>query len=365
MEIPLGVSGNDYCSALGAGYLTQHLKERRLVHSIEESSVYGAALAIPQIARSSGWSSSMMILVFRVHLVLVLNFAVQFGLLHMVSKENEVWSRFSGKMNLCDFGGSTSAAHKMIGPGGTAYSESRIMTWTTWSNKMFLKDSLKAIFPDKAHIIEENVDPGEYGLENHSCRLLCCMIFTLTLTSDLWSALDVLYILFCVPNKAEPWLSYEVPSWGDKDDVKTIKQLSELDFIQIKIAGIPVVWKLMTVLFIIIPRLLLWRATAYAGISFIMETPDITSLIVNCTALSFILRIAEMLEEVFASEPVKWILNRVQPFETDEPEILDFNEIYKRQLDQEMNTGFFHRIDLNLLFPRRAFIVVLATAYYI
>eukprot|EP00439_Symbiodinium_sp_Y106_P074806 s169_g14.t1 len=81
---------------------------------------------------------------------------------------------FAGQMHLCDFGASVKAcpdASNCVGPSGTVYTPARLYSFPIWSTRVFVRDSMKAVFPEYAEKIDEQVDPGEYGLENYTCRL--------------------------------------------------------------------------------------------------------------------------------------------------------------------------------------------------
>merc|ERR1719375_2832835 len=101
----------------------------------------------------------------------------------MMFKEQNVMERFSGQMNLCDFGAHIEQCHEehaasgCIGPAGTRYTASRLYSWPQWSARKFVQESLKSLFPDKVHDIEEKVDIGEYGLEDYWCRTASVFVF--------------------------------------------------------------------------------------------------------------------------------------------------------------------------------------------
>lgn len=178
-----------------------------------------------------------------------------------------------------------------------------------------MRDSLKTLFPEKADDIDKNIDPGEYGLENKWCRLVCVFVFMMSVLSDLRSTLDMVYIIIWVPSEAEPWLEYRVPDWETKEHVKKVLDASELDFVRFKLAGMPMIWKIINTVLVIIPKLWLWRMTARGGVTFLMETAGIENVIVNVTALTFILNLDEMIFELFSHKVVHHILEKMEPFQ--------------------------------------------------
>merc|ERR1719231_1677099 len=60
---------------------------------------------------------------------------------------------------------------------------------------------------------------------------------------------------------------------------------------------------------------MLWKLTADSGILFLMETPAIQDLIVNSTALAFILNIDELLFATITTEKTRYMLSNLEGFE--------------------------------------------------
>merc|ERR1719420_2447826 len=54
---------------------------------MEQDSIYGAAMTIPQVARSCHWPISMIVLTLRTYLFLMLNYLVQFGAIYYLYDE--------------------------------------------------------------------------------------------------------------------------------------------------------------------------------------------------------------------------------------------------------------------------------------
>jgi hypothetical protein len=131
---------------------------------LETTSVYGAAVAMPQIARSSGWSGTLTAMAIRAYLFLFLNIALQAFLLSMIGMEQLVMYPFAGQMHLCNFGSDVPTCPAGVdcqGPGGTSFSYPRLYSFDIWSTRMFAKASLQALFPQRKSDIDALVDPGE------------------------------------------------------------------------------------------------------------------------------------------------------------------------------------------------------------
>lgn len=283
-----------------------------------DKGLYRAALLLPQLARSAGYPKNFVILALRSYIFLAVNYICQVLVLYMIAKEELIWDAFAGQMFLCDFGrnaGDCPNGSDCVGPGGTMYTPSRVYSWGVWSTRVFVRDALLAIFPQKSEEIHQFADPGEYGLESYWCRWLCCMLFTATLLGDLVGSINIIRMFWDSPNQAECWLDYEVPEWAEKEHAKAIHGWSEVDLCKLKIAGMPLHWKIINLFVIIIPKLLLWWLTAQSGTTFLMETSAIDNMVVNSVALAFILQIDELLCSELMSETTKTLLDMVQDYE--------------------------------------------------
>lgn len=283
--------------------------------SIEADSVYGAAVAMPQIARSCGWPGSLISVVIRVYFFTMLNFLMQGFLLSMIGEEQLMMYPFAGQMHLCDFGASIKEcpdAPNCKGPMGTTYSMPRLYSFPIWSTRVFVKDSLKAIFPDLAEEIDAKVDPGEYGLESYHCRLACVFLFMLAVAEDLKESIGLARTLWRLPSRSDPWISYSWPTWASKEEVKKIKEINELDCVKFHVAGIPTAWKVFYYFFVVLPKFGLWLAVAKSGVHYLMETAGIVDMIVNAMALTFVLEVDEMVFHRFTTSLTKHIMNNIQ-----------------------------------------------------
>lgn len=336
---------------------------------IEGGSIYGAAIAMPQIARSSGWPGTFLTLVIRVYFFLVVNVLLQGFLLSMIGEEQLMWYPFAGKMHLCDFGSNIKDcpdAANCKGPLGTPYSAPRLYDYDIWSTRIFIKDSLKAIFPDKAEELDKAVDPGEYGMENYYCRLACIFLFMLAVVDDLSGSWHLMKTLWYVPTAAESWIEYDLPDWASKDDVKMIQEAGELDFVIFKVAGIPLHWKIINCLGVLLPKLALWLALVKSGVHYLMETAGIVDVIVNAMALTFVLEVDEMMFNRFSSSLTKHIMMNIvdKPlFSTDDEEEETEQDALKRFNEEELGSNRWWKVIIYVT-PVRFIMVCLLQAFF-
>lgn len=338
----LGISEEDYSAQVATGKILTHLMNTNLNKCGLQMSIYDAAFVIPQICRSGTWPKSLDYLAARSYLFLFANFGLQLFILYMIAQEEQVMDKFAGQMYLCNFGANVYKCPDgpdCIGPGGTNYQNAgRMYDWESWVTRTFVRDSLLKLFPDQTDLIMESIDPGEYGLENYSVRFVCVFIFMMSVISDLRSTLDMVYILWFVPNKAEPWVQYEVPTWATKEQVKEILDLDELDFVKFRIRGIPLKWKILNLFTIILPKCFIWVMTAKNGVMFLMETAGIEDVIVNVTALTFILSLDEMLFHNFSHGALHHVLARLEPFVVEDAEDESLEQAYNNVLEDKKSS---------------------------
>lgn len=292
-DASLTESRRDTRKLAGAMLLGSFLVRDAGAIDLEETSAYGAAILLPQLGRSLSWPRFIVWLCIRSYIFLFLSMGIQFSLLRLISKEESVLDLFSGQMYLCDFSGGER------GPGGTDVAPSRMYPFDIWITRSFVKDSLKAVFPQLKDQIESSVDVGEYALESFPARRVCCFIFVMAMLSEMLLIGKMMQLFWHVPSEAESWINLQDP---DK------KEGTWLDRVDIRIAGIPRVWKIFYIATVLIPKMLIWKLTSQTGVTFLMETASIEDLIINSMAMAFILNIDEMICGIMMSEAERVML---------------------------------------------------------
>eukprot|EP00931_Biecheleriopsis_adriatica_P116251 TRINITY_DN9191_c0_g2_i1.p1 TRINITY_DN9191_c0_g2~~TRINITY_DN9191_c0_g2_i1.p1 ORF type:complete len:518 (-),score=88.41 TRINITY_DN9191_c0_g2_i1:45-1562(-) len=337
---------------------------------VEKGSVYGAAIAIPQIARCAGWGGSYLALVFRTYLFLALNIAIQLYLLTVIGEENHVMANFAGQMHLCDFGAKMEDCPdgpNCKGPRGTTYTPARLYDFDPWSTRVFAHESLKSLFPDREEEIDRIADPGEYGMENWYCRLCCLFIFTTAVWNDLRTTMSLCMLLITSPEQEEKWIVYELPEWHeDKDYAKSVHGWTELDLCQFKVGSMPRSWKFINAASVAAPKCLIWICLVSSGFHFLMETATITNLIINTLALTFVLNLDELIFEAFSTEAVQHMMRRLQDrqlFDHTQEETETDDDVLQRFTQNEIGSRM--KAFSQWCLPRRLIIVLLmATLFY-
>eukprot|EP00439_Symbiodinium_sp_Y106_P021562 s7916_g2.t1 len=213
--------------------------------NVEPSSVYGAAILMPQVARTAGWPRSMARPVLQSYFYLYVCMLIHGALLCYIRKEQAVMDLFAGQMYLCDFGANLNActvdpnAEGCTGPAGTSATAPRLYGWSAWQTRSFVAASLKALFPDKADDIRSNVDPGEYGVESYNCRLLCCLVFVISIGQEAHNIMQMARLLYYVPSTDEPW--YEL---GEEEEDEAQESMEKwLGQVTVQVAGMSRQWR--------------------------------------------------------------------------------------------------------------------------
>jgi len=336
---------------------------------MEKNSVYGAAIAVPQIARSCGWPGTMLALAFRTYAFLFINICLQGFLLLKLGETQHFLNVYAGQMHLCDYGAEIEqcpGAPNCEGPGGTQLSFPRLYGFDDWITRTFARDSLKAVFPEQASKIDKMVDPGEYGLESYNCRVVCCFIFMLTVIDDVRSTTSLFYYLMHLPSTAAKWIKYEVPSWAEKDYVKSVHGWNELNFVKFGVAGMPVKWKVVNVCVVILPKLIIWLMLVFCGFHFLMETAGIVDLIMNSMALTFILSLDEMIFDILTSAPVIHMMTNLEDFplyNLDQLEKSTDEELMSSFQEKEMTSKW--KQVLRMMVPAKLRLVVVIMPFFV
>jgi hypothetical protein len=305
--------------------------------TVEIASVYGSAIVMPQLARSAGWPVQLVSLAARAMLYLVLNFFLQGVLVYSLMKGQLVMDKFGGQMYLCDFGAEKAGCPDgpgCLGPLGTRMTPARTHSYQHWYIQNFAKVSLQTIFPESTDTIADKIDPGEYGLESGFCRHICTFLFIMAVTNDLVECAQILRLLCVMPSSEDTWIDNE-----------------EDENMHIQIRGMPFGWKLANVCSVVLPKYLLWFYTCWSGCMFLLETSTIEDVIVNSTALAFILSIDEMIYTTLSSDNTKFLMSRLQgfPLKKQDNEPLDLTD----------GEEIFASSDINMFFTRRSLVIKL------
>merc|ERR1712196_489367 len=141
---------------------------------------------------------------------------------------------------------------------------SRLYSWDAIVNRNFVRDSLKAVLPDKIKEINELVDVGEYGIESYWCRLACCFIFMMSCMGELEITFKMFQLLYKIPTNNDPWIKAKP---NEKPETHLMGDISE---VTVAIGGMPIFWKILNLLIIVLPKFTLWKLTTETGVLMLM-----------------------------------------------------------------------------------------------
>eukprot|EP00928_Gymnodinium_smaydae_P043743 TRINITY_DN29256_c0_g1_i1.p1 TRINITY_DN29256_c0_g1~~TRINITY_DN29256_c0_g1_i1.p1 ORF type:complete len:459 (+),score=64.64 TRINITY_DN29256_c0_g1_i1:66-1379(+) len=286
-------------------------------YGIEKRSVYGSALAVPQIARTLGYNRALVILSLRVWLSLFMNIALQLLLVCFIGEATQIMAPLGGEMHLCDFGKNLDACPgepHCTGPGGTLYTRTRLYGYTQWAIQKFTRDALLQIMPDKQEQIEAHVDPGEYGMENYQCRLLCIFIFTMSLVNEVFACFNMAVMLWFLPT--DPAKS----NWIQFSEERNIRLSNSNNNARgrkkclYKVAGMPAHWKVFNFFVVLGPKVALLHYVLWMGILFLMDTSGITDLVLGAMSMTFVLSLDEVIYDIFTSSSTKYIMDELDVY---------------------------------------------------
>jgi len=274
-------------------------------------------------------------------------------------------------MHLCDFGANVQdcpGGSNCVGPSGTIFKPERIYDFNTWNTRMYVRQALLDIFPAHKEVIHAKVDPGEYGMENYYCRLACVLLFMFSVMDDMKQTAGLITLLCKVPSEAENWIAYDPPDWEDKHKAKQIHGWSELDLVKFRVAGMPIEWKVVNFVMVVVPKTLLWWGVVSTGVHFLMETANIVDLVVNTMSLSWLLEIDEMIFERLTTVASKTIMGALEDyplFDTDDVEHEDDDKAYERFIHEEHGKTWHDEQLIALMMPKRFFFVIGLTAFFV
>jgi hypothetical protein len=232
----------------------------------------------------------------------------------MIIKEEDVWDKFGGQMNLCDFGAFMSkcpGGDGCTGPMGTQYEPKRLYSWGQWVGRIFVKDSLSTLFPDMRDQIAEKIDVGEYGVEDYWCRIVCIFTFLLGMMEELLHILRTIRLLYLIPSRSESWIRFD----GPIDNDITIDRMTADKSLTLAVKGMPWHWKVINVVTVLFPKIFIFRYACQVGVRFLMETSAIQDVIINAVALQFIMQIDNMVYGHLMGRTSQVILDQLADFD--------------------------------------------------
>lgn len=330
----------------------QHLARESV--GVEPNSVYGAAVLMPQLARSLGWPKSMVELSLSAWAHYAFCLFLHVTLLMFIEKGEKVITAFGGQMFLCEFGKDLDACAASTGGGcrgpcGTRMTPPRLYAWNQFATRTFVRDTLQVILPSRVDEIQSAMDPGEYGLESNACRLICCLVFVVSCVQELDLVFRMFRLIFYIPTKNESWIELSVreEETTSLDDAEHLED--QLKEVRVVVRGMSLFWKVFNSLFVVTPKVFLWWFTATAGVNMLMETSSINDVIVNSVALNFLLSFDELITDALMTKHSNFLLDKCEDYHCDDgPHGAEHSSREDRHLIQKLLTEE-HRNWLSLI----------------
>jgi hypothetical protein len=119
----------------------------------------------------------------------------------------------------------------------------------------------------------------------------------------------MLELIYQIPSVAEPWIEAR----------EKLPVLGGLEEVRLRIAGMPLRWKFVNVVVVILPKAALWKLTCESGMTFLMETSGIQDIIVNSVALTFIVTLDQLIMSALMSEETRNIVANVEDYRLWDP----------------------------------------------
>lgn len=140
-----------------------------------------------------------------------------------------------------------------------------------------------------------------------------------------------------------------------------------------KIAGMPIAWKMLNWAIIVIPKIMLWKLTAETGMGMLMDTSGIDTIITNSVALTFILGIDELMGTALMSEEALNFVRATEDFplfdETTscvgDMTVLTDEELLAKYNKHQFGYRSFGFSDLPQLIPAKLVCSVLFTMFFV
>merc|ERR1719253_728515 len=108
------------------------------------------------------------------------------------------------------------------------------------------------------------------------------------------------------------------------------------------VAGMDMKWKVINFVIVVVPKTFIWVTLVSTGIDFLMETPGITDLVVNCIALTFILDIDEAVFQKLSTISSKHMMENLEDldlYDIEEEESETVPEAVHRFYHSEFGVG--------------------------
>jgi hypothetical protein len=182
------------------------------------------------------------------------------------------------------------------------------------------------------------------------------LLFMMAVLDDLRGTIRLAFLLWRIPTEAQSWIDYEEPPQvpqKTRNEQKIMMGLTELDLVKFRVAGMPLGWKVLNILIILIPKLAIWFALVLSGVHYLMETAGIMDVVVNAMALNFVLDVDEMIFARVCTLVTQHIMTHLEDlplFTTEDLETEGEEETLDRLAREDHGAGFWRK--MKYVFPK-------------
>jgi len=391
------------------------------VFALQEDSIFSASLAVPMIARSTGYARSFTVTAIKLMCLTLLCIMIQAIVLEKLYRTAmRKMPKLDGQPGMCTYGQDPGSADKAYGPSGVLYDP--LEANVEYDFDMYIiRNTLAEMLlhePFKSkNLTNPRIGPVEYGLESASCRLVCIAVFALGIFQHYQYIAAVVGFLWNSPTTFKPWdlgdrdTEAETERWiecqedkllirEDKvtkairkaeaavsnvankmsnaevyqpsrtgEEVEAAETIEEMEHTSFKMNGMPwsfkFLWAWPLTMCIRAPLIV---AVAYFGLVFLMSTGSIVDLLLNSLALNFLLEVDVLVFTAFGTGMSKDILARMEPFVLEKDAIpgeTKANYISMQGTELEYSTFGLLRKIFQGVFPMLALIVVAYGIHFI
>jgi len=240
------------------------------VYSLPRDSLYGVCVVLPQVARQLNWHAVYIGLVVKSYVCIFIVYAMQSMFVWEVCRL--VWKLdddCNADPESCQHSGFRAVHEWMLRPGGR-------VRW---------------------YLCSPQVDGDS---DSQILRKLCVIAFVLWLFKDLRQTYEIAMLILKLPNQAGKWMVMKMVTESSmvQLDKKGFLEHEDEAEIEWQIDAMELQWKIITSVFIIIPKFMVAVALCYYGSVWLLNTTERSDLILNAVALVFVL---ELDEAVFAA----------------------------------------------------------------
>lgn len=301
--------------------------------ALDPSSAYSAAIALPNIARSAGWTETFTARSIYMMVLALISFLVQISLLEFTYFASEKLLDVNGHPYLCTYGADCDTEQPGCdprrGPFGVILQRD-MSNLETDPTIAAIRNAIYFAFSRLGYPqLGDQLGPVDVGVESPECQALCILVLLISLVSKLRAIWIMACFLWLSPttsqrreNCPEVGLSdTELDCWIEPLDASAARVRaasasslqSMVDLVVFRMSGMPWKWKLWA-WFLVFLRAVVVVGVASRGSMLLMSTGGVIDMIQNTLALNFIADLDELMLASVGGSMARDIMERLRPF---------------------------------------------------